>query len=86
MAYKRINQTYFMADNEADLASLPKAQMGAECYVIETACEYKCNSQGEWIIQKKNGQTPIAPPIDLSKYATKEYVNNAVPSWEEIHE
>jgi hypothetical protein len=44
MAWKRINGMYFMADCESDLVDLPKAQMGAECYVIENATEYKCNS------------------------------------------
>ena len=81
MGYKRINTMYFLADEESDLATLPKAQMGAECYVISNAIEYKCNSQGEWIPQIKEGGK-----VDMSKYATKEYVEERVPGWEELGE
>lgn len=83
MAWKRINGMYFMADCESDLADLPKAQMGAECYVIENATEYKCNSQNKWVAQKKDS---IFDEIDLSEYATKEYVEDRVPGWENLEE
>lgn len=81
MAYKRINAIYFMADSKADLTSLPDAQMGAECYVIEEACEYKCNSKGEWVKQSpavttSSGGDSTVP--DLSAYATKDELNQAL--------
>lgn len=58
--FKRISSIAFIADDIADLATLPASPMGAECFVIENASEYKCNSRGEWIIQNNN--TTIAPP------------------------
>ena len=53
MAFKKINQVSFMADFVSDLQNLPISPMGSECYVIENACEYKCNSNNEWINQNK---------------------------------
>lgn len=71
MAYKRISPMYFIADAEQDLQLLSGALMGAECYVIEEACEYKCNSKGEWV---KQIITPTASSgnVDLSNYVTKD--------------
>lgn len=52
MAVKQISQIYFMADSKKDLNSVPKKEMGIECYVIDEAIEYKMNSEGRWFPQK----------------------------------
>jgi hypothetical protein len=49
MAFKQISPISFIADSREDLQALPFRGMGAECYVIENATEYKQNSKGEWI-------------------------------------
>jgi len=49
MAFKRINQIYFLADSKEDLQDINIKRMGAECFVIEEACEYKQKSNGEWV-------------------------------------
>lgn len=54
MAFKQINQVYFMADSKTDLDNIPKRDMGAECYVIDEAIEYKINSEGRWFPQKQS--------------------------------
>jgi hypothetical protein len=48
MAYKKINAVYYIADSKDDLKNLPEAPMGAECFVIEEAVEYKCTSDNRW--------------------------------------
>lgn len=89
MAFKRINSTYFMADTAEDLNNLPKVEMGAECYVIAEAVEYRASSNGEWFKQVQGGA--VAPEggeegsIDLSNYVTKEELANYV-SKEEMSE
>lgn len=77
MAYKRISAIYFIADSKTDLTSLPDAEMGAECYVIEEACEYKCNSKGEWIKQSPI-TTSSSNDSDLSIYVTKDELNQTL--------
>ena len=52
MGFKQINQIYFMADSRADLANIPRREMGAECFVIDEAIEYKVNSEGLWFAQR----------------------------------
>ena len=76
MAYKRISPMYFMADSKKDLDTLPESFMGAECFVIEEACEYKRTSAGKWIKQAFN--TTNNSSIDLTGYATEEYVINMI--------
>ena len=48
--YKQISSISFIADSLKDLKDIPKDRsvLGAECFVIETGQEYKCNSKGEW--------------------------------------
>ena len=75
MAYKRISAMYFMADNKQDLKNLPETRMGAECFVIEEACEYKCTSEGKWV---KQSVASASGSVDLTGYATEEYVDNAI--------
>lgn len=77
MAYKRISAMYFMADNKQDLKNLPEARMGAECFVIEEACEYKCTSEGKWVKQSAPSAS-TSGSVDLTGYATEEYVDNAI--------
>lgn len=74
MAFKRINQITFMADYISDLETLPSAPMGAECYVIENATEYKCNSSGEWIAQKLSDENSSVGECDC----------DCAPAWEKI--
>lgn len=82
MAFKRVNSVYFMADSKEDLKDLPASAMGAECYVISEACEYKANSKGEWIIQRAATVAPGSVEVDLTGYATEKYVDKAVASVE----
>lgn len=53
MAFQKYGQhdQSFICDELADLAKLPKANMGSTCYVIATAEKYMINSKGEWILQ-----------------------------------
>lgn len=78
MAFKRVNSVYFMADSKEDLKNLPEMPMGAECYVISEACEYKVNSKGEWIIQRAGSVAPGSVEVDLTGYATEKYVDEKV--------
>lgn len=80
MAFKRINQIYFLADSKEDLKDIPAKKMGTECFVIEEACEYKQKSNGEWVKQSPAATTSnndSAAP-DLSIYATKDELNQAL--------
>lgn len=77
MAFKRINSTYFMADRKSDLEGL-EAPWGAECFVIEDACEYRITSDGEWIKQvivlEETVEGEDAPAAD---YITREEFEEA---------
>lgn len=73
MAFKRISPMYFMADSVEDLQYLPKAPMGAECFVIAEACEYKSTSDNRWIKQVK---TIAANGVDLTDYVTKDQLQD----------
>ena len=77
MAFKRINAIYFLADSVKDLENLPSVQMGAECFVIEEAVEYKATSDGRWLKQNKNA-TASSDNVDLSNYVTKDELNTAI--------
>lgn len=66
----------FIADFVADLAELPKVNMGSTCYVIETAEKYMINSKGEWILQmsyRTVNENGGSDNTDLSAYATIAY-------------
>lgn len=87
MAFQRYGQhdQSYICDDIADLAKLPKANMGSTCYVIATAEKYMINSRGEWILYQSSmngGGTGSA------KYATIEYVNEVItkvlPPWDDI--
>lgn len=78
MAFKRISSIYFLADSANDLNSLPKVDMGVECFVIEEAAEYKATSDGKWIKQVKNASASGSESVDLSNYATKEDLEKAL--------
>ena len=75
---KKLNPLYFLADTKEDLKAI-SAEMGAECFVIKDACEYKMMSTGEWI---KQAQAVAAGETDLTGYATEEYVDEKVASIE----
>lgn len=53
MAFKQISSIYFLADTKEDLTNIPAKTMGAECFVIKDAMEYKQTSTGEWYPQTK---------------------------------
>lgn len=77
--YKSIRKDYWIADSKKDLARLSEREkdMGATCLVIDEACEYRLMSTGEW--KKQVSSTSEASgEVDLTGYATKNYVDNAV--------
>ncbi len=82
MAYKKINAVYYIADSKNDLKNLPEAPMGAECFVIEEASEYKCTSDNRWF--KQTGVATQNGSVDLTGYATENYVNEAIAKIEEL--
>lgn len=79
MAYKRISAVYFLADSKNDLKNIPTPKMGAECFVIKDACEYKVTSTGEWVKQSI-ATSSSGESVDLTGYATEEYVEEAIAS------
>lgn len=82
MAYKKINAVYYIADSKDDLKNLPEAPMGAECFVIEEAVEYKCTSDNRWF--KQAGGIIQSGSVDLTGYATENYVDEAIAKIEEL--
>jgi hypothetical protein len=60
------------------LKNIPEKKMGVECFVIKEACEYKLMSDGEWIKQAAANAGGTGGDIDLSDYATEQYVDNAI--------
>lgn len=81
MAYARYGQhdKSFICDGIEDLKNLPFATIGSTCYVIENASKYMVNSKGEWIRQTYGDMiNPEGGNIDLTKYATIDYVNNEI--------
>ena len=88
MAYARYGQhdKSFICDDVEDLATLPFATMGSTCWVIANASKYMVNSRGEWVRQTYgDGTTPggSGSNIDLSSYATIEYVDEEIDNIEE---
>lgn len=97
MAYARYGQhdKSFVCDGIEDLKNLPFATIGSTCYVIENASKYMVNSKGEWIRQTYGDMiNPEGGNIDLSKYATVQYVDDEISKlsknmdakFEETHE
>lgn len=80
MAFEKINALYYLADTKEDLQDILKFKnkIGLECYVIKEACEYKLMSTGEWIKQIPANATISNDNIDLSDYATEQYVDQKV--------
>lgn len=76
MAYKRIRTDVYIADEAKDLDLIPEKDMGASCYVIKEGAEYRLTSKGEWVNQ--NQSSSGSNDIDLSGYATEDYVNSAI--------
>lgn len=77
MAFEKLNALYYLADTKEDLKEILKynSRMGLECYVIKEACEYKLMSTGEWIKQIPVSTSVSGGDIDLSDYATEQYVD-----------
>lgn len=78
MAYKKITNNNYVVDSAADLKKICKLDMNASCYVIEEACEYRLKSTGEWIKQVTAAVSSSSNDVDLSNYATKNFVEEAV--------
>lgn len=77
MAFQKYGQhdQSYICDTLEDLKALPMLNMGSTCYVIAEAAKYMINSRGEWIIQTPSNKSSS---VDLSAYATTEYVDNAL--------
>lgn len=65
----------YMADYISDLETIENPRWGAECYVIETGSEFKCNSEGKWFNQNPSSISSNGNNIDLSNYYTKAEVD-----------
>ena len=86
MAFEKVRAYQYIADTVEDLKLIKENKIGLECYVIQEACEYKRMSTGEWVRQIPNttsgGGGGNGANIDLSKYATKDYVNESINNLE----
>ena len=79
MAFEKVRAFQYIADTKEDLKKIPEKKMGVECFVIKEACEYKLMSDGEWIKQIPVGAgAGGGGDIDLSDYATEQYVDIAI--------
>ena len=79
MAFKKLNNYYYIADTKEDLKSIVDIEMGIECYVIKEACEYKMMSTGEWVKQVQSAPVVSGDgEVDLSGYATESYVDDKI--------
>lgn len=75
MAVQFLTQYRYMADYVSDLDTIIKPKWGAECYIIENGCEYKCNSEGKWFNQTIGNSSGS---IDLSNYYTKSEIDEKI--------
>ena len=83
MAFEKVRAFQYICDTKDDLKKIPEKKMGVECFVIKEACEYKLMSDGEWIKQIPVGAGAGGnDDIDLSDYATEQYVDNAIANIE----
>lgn len=75
--YKLLRKDCYICDTAQDLVRISEREkdMGATCYVIKEACDYKLMSTGEWV---KQAETAVAGDVDLTGYATEEFVNKAI--------
>ena len=78
MAFERVRPLQYIADTKEDLKNIKENKIGIECYVIKEACEYKQMSTGEWIKQVPISAGSGNGNIDLSGFATEQYVDNAI--------
>lgn len=79
MAFRKISNMQFVADTKEDLVNIKNALLGAECFIVKEACEYKVMSTGEWVKQTTASNAEVeAPEVDLTGYATEEYVDEAI--------
>ena len=79
MAFEKVRAFQYICDTKEDLKNIKEKKMGVECFVIKEACEYKLMSDGEWIKQIPVGAGAGGNgEIDLSDYATEQYVDNAI--------
>lgn len=68
MAFEKIRALQYIADTVADLKDIKETRMGADCYVIKEACEYKMMSTGEWIRQVP--KAAVEPEDDFVEEST----------------
>lgn len=78
MAYKKIRNDVYAADSYSDLARIPERDINSVCYIIDEACEYRLKSTGEWVNQNTNTVSDSSSEVDLTGYATEEYVDSKV--------
>lgn len=83
MSFKLIRKDYWIADSVSDLDNVPEKDMGASCYIINGAAEYKLTSDGNWVKQvpPTSGATE-GGNVDLTGYATETYVDDAIANIE----
>lgn len=85
MAYQKYGQhdQSYICDTLEDLKTLPMLNMGSTCYVISNASKYMINSKGEWVVQSSSKPASSGnSSVDLTGYATENYVDNAIAAIE----
>lgn len=76
MAFKKIRNNGYICDTREDLKLIKEKDLGAECYVIKEAAEYKLMSTGEWV--KQTVSSGGGADIDTSEFVTHEELNSAI--------
>ena len=81
MKFDAIPEAKYLCDTIEDLSILlPRPSYGDTCWVISEACEYICNSKGEWLPKEKASKTTAN--VDLTGYATEDFVQEQIQNIE----
>ena len=81
MKFDAIPEAKYLCDTIEDLSTLlPRPSYGDTCWVISEACEYICNSKGEWLPKEKASKTTAN--VDLTGYATEDFVQEQIQNIE----
>ena len=81
MKFDAIPEAKYLCDTIEDLSTLlPRPSYGDTCWVISEACEYICNSKGEWLPKEKASKTTAN--VDLTGYATEAFVQEQIQNIE----
>lgn len=92
MAIKKLKESLYVVDAHKDMRAIEDISLGASCYVVKDACLYRQLSNGEWIkqggsnfsnhvefdISNSNSTSNVDKDVDLTGYATEEYVNHKI--------